>query len=52
MMLVHLPKQTGYGLIKPKKNGPTLAGYEAVTMKNALVRTFEVLPVGLPRSHL
>jgi IS30 family transposase len=49
-MLVHLPRQTGYGLIKPKKNGPALAGYGAVTMKNALVRTFEALPAGLRRS--
>ena len=49
-MLVHLPRQTGYGLIKPKKNGPALAGYGAVTMKNALVRTFGVLPAGLRRS--
>ena len=43
-MLVHLPRQTEYGLIKPKKNGTALAGYGAVTTKNALVRTFEVLP--------
>lgn len=49
-MLVHLPRQPGYGLIKPKKNGPALAGYGAVTMKNALVRTFGVLPAGLRRS--
>ena len=49
-MLVHLPRQTGYGLIKPKKNGPALAGYGAVTTKNALVKTFEVLPPSLRRS--
>jgi len=49
-MLVHLPRQTGYGLIKPKKNGPALAGYGAVTTKNALVGTFEVLPPSLRRS--
>ncbi|TPV21420.1 IS30 family transposase [Arthrobacter agilis] len=49
-MLVHLPRQTGYGLIKPTKNGPALAGYGAVTMKNALVATFQALPVDLRRS--
>jgi len=49
-MLVHLPRQKGYGLIKPKKNGPALAGYGAVTMKNALARTFETLPDELRRS--
>ncbi|WP_187270810.1 IS30 family transposase [Lacisediminihabitans profunda] len=49
-MLVHLPRQAGYGLVKPTKNGPALAGYGAVTMKNALVATFEELPSGLRRS--
>lgn len=49
-MLVHLPRQKGYGLVKPTKNGPALAGYGAVTMKNALVRTFEPLPADLRRS--
>jgi IS30 family transposase len=49
-MLVHLPGQTGGGLIKPKKNGPALAGYGAVTMGNALVETFNALPAGLRRS--
>ena len=49
-MLVHLPRQTEYGLIKPKKNGTALAGYGAVTTKNALVRTFEALPPSLRRS--
>jgi len=49
-MLVHLPRQKGYGLVKPTKNGPALAGYGAVSMKNALVRTFEPLPADLRRS--
>jgi IS30 family transposase len=49
-MLVHLPRQKGYGLVKPTKNGPALAGYGGVTMKNALVRTFEPLPADLRRS--
>ncbi|MDP9933798.1 IS30 family transposase [Paenarthrobacter nicotinovorans] len=49
-MLVHLPRQKGYGVVKQTKNGPALAGYGAVTMKNALVRTFEPLPAHLRRS--
>jgi IS30 family transposase len=49
-VLVHLPRQAGYGLIKPTKNGPALAGYGAVTMKNALATTFEALPPALRRS--
>lgn len=49
-ILVHLPRQAGYGLIKPTKNGPALAGYGAVTMKNALVTAFQALPVTLRRS--
>ncbi|MBF4587400.1 IS30 family transposase [Curtobacterium sp. VKM Ac-2887] len=49
-MLVHLPRQVGYGLIPPRKNGPALAGYGAVTMKNALVATFDALPASLRRS--
>ena len=35
-MLVHLPREVGYGLIARTKNGPALAGYSAVTMANAL----------------
>ena len=35
-MLVHLPREEGYGLIPRTKNGPALAGYGAVTMANAL----------------
>lgn len=49
-MLVHLPRQEGYGLIPPKKNGPALAGYGALTMKEALVRTMNPLPQILRQS--
>ena len=35
-MLVHLPREEGYGMIPRTKNGPALAGYGAITMKNAL----------------
>ena len=35
-MLVHLPRAEGYGTIPRTKNGPALAGYGAVAMKDAL----------------
>jgi IS30 family transposase len=49
-MLVHLPRQDGFGVIPRTKNGPPLAGYGAVTMKNALTETMSTLPGQLRRS--
>jgi IS30 family transposase len=49
-MLIHLPREDGYGLIPRTKNGPALAGYGAVSMKNALVATMATLPEQLRRS--
>jgi IS30 family transposase len=49
-MLVHLPRQEGYGLIPPKKNAPALAGYGPMTMKDALAAVFAPLPDRLRRS--
>ena len=49
-MLVHLPREEGYGLTPRVKNGPALAGYGAVTMANALKRTVTSLPAQLWRS--
>jgi len=49
-MLVHLPREEGYGLIPRTKNGPALAGYGAVTMTNALAKTITTLPEQLRRS--
>jgi IS30 family transposase len=49
-MLVHLPRQDGYGAVPRVKNGPPLAGYGAVTMKNALAATVASLPGQLLRS--
>jgi IS30 family transposase len=49
-MLVHLPREQGYGVIPRTKNGPALAGYGAVTMKNALASTITTLPEQLRRS--
>ncbi len=49
-MLVHLPREDGYGVIARTKNGPALAGYGAVTIKNALAATMATLPQQLRRS--
>jgi IS30 family transposase len=49
-MLVHLPRETGYGVTPRTKNGPALAGYGAITMANALKRTVTKLPGHLWRS--
>ncbi|MGW4095224.1 IS30 family transposase, partial [Nocardia sp. NPDC004750] len=49
-MLIHLPREDGYGVIARTKNGPALAGYGAVTMTDALTRTLRPLPPPLRRS--
>jgi IS30 family transposase len=49
-MLVHLPREEGFGLTPRTKNGPPLAGYGAVSMKNALANTMTTLPAQLRRS--
>ena len=49
-MLVHLPREDGYRHKHTVKNGPALAGYGAVTMKNALTTTMSTLPEQLRRS--
>ncbi len=49
-MLVHLPRQVGYGLNPPKRNGPALAGNGALTMKDALINVMSSVPASLRRS--
>jgi IS30 family transposase len=49
-MLIHLPREDGYGVNPRTKNGPALAGYGAVTMKNALAATMTTLPEQLRRT--
>ncbi len=49
-MLIHLPREDGYGVIPRTKNGPALAGYGAITMKDALAQTMTTLPEQLRRS--
>jgi IS30 family transposase len=49
-VLIHLPREKGFGTIPRTKNGPPLAGYGAVTMKNALASTMTTLPEQLRRS--
>jgi len=38
-MLLHLPRMEGYGIELRVKNGPALAGYGAVAMKEVLARS-------------
>ena len=49
-MLVHLPREDGYGVIPRTKNGPALAGYGALTMASVLAQTITTLPEQLRRS--
>lgn len=49
-MLIHLPREEGYGTIPRTKNGPALAGCCAITMKNRLAETMTTLPEQLRRS--
>ena len=49
-MLLHLPRMDGYGIEPRIKNGPALAGYGAVAMKDALALTITTLPEQLRRS--
>jgi IS30 family transposase len=49
-MLLHLPRMEGYGTIPRTKNGPPLAGYGAIAVKDALAVTMTTLPEQLRRS--
>ena len=49
-MLVHLPREEGFGVIPRTNNGPPLAGYGAIKMKGALAATMTTLPEQLRRS--
>src|SRR5438876_2353665 len=49
-MLIHLPREEGFGITPRTKNGPALAGYGAVKMKDALAATMTTLPEQLRRS--
>lgn len=50
VMLIHLPREDGYGVVPRTKNGPALAGYGALTMANALAQSITALPAELRRS--
>ena len=49
-LLIHLPREDGYGLIPRTKNGPAFADYGAITMKNAPSTAMSSLPDQLARS--
>src|ERR687894_185980 len=49
-MLLHLPREEGYGLEPPVKNGPALSGYGAKSVREAIGSTIMTLPEQLRRS--
>lgn len=49
-LLVHLTREEGYRHKETPKNGPALAGYGAIPMKDALTSTMTTLPAQLARS--
>ena len=49
-MLIHLPREEGYRHKHTPKNGPALAGYGAITKKDALASRITTLPEQLRRS--
>ncbi|MFF0088215.1 IS30 family transposase [Streptomyces canus] len=49
-LLVHLPRQEGWGESPPVKNGPALGGYGAIAMNTALTTSMTQLPEQLRKT--
>ncbi|MFV3116382.1 IS30 family transposase, partial [Gordonia amicalis] len=49
-LLVHLPRQKGWGEQPPVKNGPALGGYGAIAMNAGLTASMAVLPQQLRKT--
>ncbi|HCS56184.1 MAG TPA: IS30 family transposase [Gordonia polyisoprenivorans] len=49
-MLVHLPREDGWGVCKPVKNGAALSGYGAESMNTQLEAELAKIPVSLKKS--
>jgi IS30 family transposase len=49
-MLLHLPREEGYGVEPRVKNGPALTGFGAEAVRDAIVSTITTLPAELRRS--
>jgi IS30 family transposase/transposase InsO family protein len=49
-LLVHLPRQEGWGEEPPVRNGPSLGGYGAIAMSAALASSITQLPQQLRRT--
>ena len=49
-MLIHLPREEGFGVVPRTNNGPAPAGYGAITMNNALATAMTSPPDQLRRS--
>jgi IS30 family transposase len=50
LKLVHLPREHGWGVAAPVKNGPALSGYGAESMNKALSAAMTSIPLPLLRS--
>ena len=48
-MLIHLPREDGYGVDPADEERAALAGYGAITMSEALAATITTLPEQLRR---
>jgi IS30 family transposase len=49
-VLVHLPRERGWGKSAPVKNGPALSGYGALSMNKALTAALNKLPAQVVKS--
>lgn len=49
-MLLHLPREDGYGTMQRVKNGPALAGHGAAAVRKAVASTMGALPEELRRT--
>ncbi len=49
-VLVHLPREQGWGAAAPVKNGPALSGYGAESMNKALSAAMKPVPLSLLKS--
>ncbi|MFF0495653.1 IS30 family transposase [Nocardia aobensis] len=49
-VLVHLPRERGWGKSAPVKNGPALSGYGALSMNKALAAALSKVPAQMLRS--
>lgn len=49
-LLLHLPPMPGHGITARQKNGPALAGHGAQAVRDAIIKSIQVLPKQLRKS--